>query len=348
MPLGSMIGSGQGVADWDSIRRIVERLSVPIVVSRYRYAIRRGAGDGSGCIGLPDQHRDLARRRPGANGDGDARRSSPSNTVLSRRMPRAICDSVEPVDRGRAGWLIQPRARSGASGRRAISDVAIVGGGIIGCSIAYYLSLRRPRSLFLEREHLAAGASVVAAGMLAPQVEAAFDDPFFDLNAARSGRARTAGRDPPRGVGLDVEYPAAPGWCASRRMRRSGVRAFAPRFAGRWAWSRGKWIEPGDLGGRIRSSAVSSDGCWLGVSASGRRTGAGTTLVQALAAAAVKRGARFVEGAWVGGFLYIGRSSRRRANASRTDRSRHDCPRRGRREWGPWARRWRRICRSRR
>jgi thiazole synthase len=32
MPLGSMIGSGQGVQDWDAIRRIVERLSVPVVV----------------------------------------------------------------------------------------------------------------------------------------------------------------------------------------------------------------------------------------------------------------------------------------------------------------------------
>jgi thiazole synthase len=32
MPLGSMIGSGQGVTDWESIRRIVERVSVPVVV----------------------------------------------------------------------------------------------------------------------------------------------------------------------------------------------------------------------------------------------------------------------------------------------------------------------------
>lgn len=32
MPLGSMIGSGQGVNDWDGIRRIVERVTVPVVV----------------------------------------------------------------------------------------------------------------------------------------------------------------------------------------------------------------------------------------------------------------------------------------------------------------------------
>ena len=32
MPLGSMIGSGQGVQDWDGVRRIAERVSVPVVV----------------------------------------------------------------------------------------------------------------------------------------------------------------------------------------------------------------------------------------------------------------------------------------------------------------------------
>src|SRR5919204_5329487 len=32
MPLGSMIGSGQGVQDWDGVRRVVERVSVPVVV----------------------------------------------------------------------------------------------------------------------------------------------------------------------------------------------------------------------------------------------------------------------------------------------------------------------------
>jgi thiazole synthase len=31
MPLGSMIGSGQGIQDWEGIRRIAERVSVPVV-----------------------------------------------------------------------------------------------------------------------------------------------------------------------------------------------------------------------------------------------------------------------------------------------------------------------------
>lgn len=32
MPLGSMIGSGQGLTDWDGVRRIAERVRVPVVV----------------------------------------------------------------------------------------------------------------------------------------------------------------------------------------------------------------------------------------------------------------------------------------------------------------------------
>jgi thiazole synthase len=32
MPLGSMIGSGQGLQDWDGVRRIAERVEVPVVV----------------------------------------------------------------------------------------------------------------------------------------------------------------------------------------------------------------------------------------------------------------------------------------------------------------------------
>src|ERR671931_71328 len=84
-------------------------------------------------------------------------------------------------------------------------DVVIVGGGVIGCASAYHLSLAGVGVLLLERERLAAGASGVAAGMLAPQAEAAHDDAFFAL--ALCGRAEhlplaTMLLDD---VGLDVE-----------------------------------------------------------------------------------------------------------------------------------------------
>src|SRR5450631_10597 len=88
------------------------------------------------------------------------------------------------------------------------ADVVVVGGGVIGCSIAYFLARAGARVTLLERSHLAAGASGVAAGMLAPQVEAPFADPFFEL--ALLGRAEHAGLAAGLldEVGLDVEYRA--------------------------------------------------------------------------------------------------------------------------------------------
>jgi glycine oxidase len=48
------------------------------------------------------------------------------------------------------------------------TDVVILGGGVIGCSIAYYLSKADVQVSVLEREEIAAEASSAAAGLLAP------------------------------------------------------------------------------------------------------------------------------------------------------------------------------------
>jgi glycine oxidase len=66
------------------------------------------------------------------------------------------------------------------------SDVVIIGGGVIGLTIARALALRGVRDIsLLERGGLGKEASFAAAGMLAPQVEADSADDFFKL-AARS------------------------------------------------------------------------------------------------------------------------------------------------------------------
>src|SRR2546421_629155 len=110
-------------------------------------------------------------------------------------------------------------------------DVVIVGGGVIGCSVAYHLSLAGVGVLLLERERLAAGASGVAAGMLAPQAEASHDDAFFAL--ALCGRAEhlplaTTLLDD---VGLDVECRMSGILRVARRARcrSSGTRRPARR-----------------------------------------------------------------------------------------------------------------------
>jgi glycine oxidase len=48
------------------------------------------------------------------------------------------------------------------------TDVAIIGGGVIGCSIAYHLSKAGVQASVIEREEIATEASRAAAGLLAP------------------------------------------------------------------------------------------------------------------------------------------------------------------------------------
>jgi glycine oxidase len=69
---------------------------------------------------------------------------------------------------------------------QASADVVVIGGGVIGLTIARSLALRGVREVCLiERAGLGTEASFAAAGMLLPQVEAATKDDFFTL-ACRS------------------------------------------------------------------------------------------------------------------------------------------------------------------
>ena len=91
MPLGSMIGSGQGVVDWDGVRRIVERVQVPVVVD---------AG-----IGSPS---DAAQ---GMEAGADA---CLINTAISRANdpPRMAAAMRHAVMAGRLGYLAGRMLRS--------------------------------------------------------------------------------------------------------------------------------------------------------------------------------------------------------------------------------------------
>lgn len=66
-------------------------------------------------------------------------------------------------------------------------DVIIIGGGVNGCSIAYYLAGEGKSVLLLEREKLAGKASSAAAGMLGAQVEVREEGALFDI--AKESRA---------------------------------------------------------------------------------------------------------------------------------------------------------------
>ena len=177
-------------------------------------------------------------------------------------------------------------------------DVIIVGGGVIGCSIAYHLTLAGSSVRLIERDRLASGASGVAAGMLAPQVEAHYDDPFFDLCLRGRDEHVDLAEDLKDGVGLDVE------------RRTTGVFRLALDEAERvelkrqmqWQVKRGlraEWFEPHELGALepLLSGAAGrllAGGLWFPDEAQVHSP----RLVAALAAASVQRKAVLSEGVW--------------------------------------------------
>jgi len=66
-------------------------------------------------------------------------------------------------------------------------DAIIVGGGVIGSAIAYYMSARGMKVILLERDRVGSQATIAAAGMLAAQAEITEAGPMFDF--ARASRA---------------------------------------------------------------------------------------------------------------------------------------------------------------
>ncbi|MCE9670444.1 glycine oxidase ThiO [Myxococcus stipitatus] len=87
-----------------------------------------------------------------------------------------------------------------------VSDVIVVGGGIMGCGIALRLRQAGARVTILERAIPGAEASSAAAGMLAPQMEADGPGPFLDL-CLRSRGLYPAFADELRELtGVDVAY----------------------------------------------------------------------------------------------------------------------------------------------
>lgn len=88
-------------------------------------------------------------------------------------------------------------------------DLLVIGGGLIGCSIAWQSARRGMSVLVVERGDVGREATHAAGGMLAPLSEADHDDPFLQLCrqslALYSGFAQTLQQE----SGIDVEYWAA-------------------------------------------------------------------------------------------------------------------------------------------
>jgi glycine oxidase len=181
-----------------------------------------------------------------------------------------------------------------------MTDVIIVGGGAIGCAIAYYLTQAGVAVTILEREEIGAEASGASAGILASVDESLEPGPLLNLCVAslqlHSSLADALGQE----TGIDVEY------------RRSGLlrvaltdedakelRALVERHA---SWGLMEWVSPEALRGLEQPLAAARGGLFSPhlPQVNAHR------LTQALAQAAVARGADLRQGVVVRGFVTNG------------------------------------------
>ena len=86
------------------------------------------------------------------------------------------------------------------------TDVAIIGGGVIGCSIAYQLSKAGVQVSVIEREEIAAEASSAAAGLLAPDLVLTGPKTVADLFLASWSMTAEIITEIEAASGVQVEY----------------------------------------------------------------------------------------------------------------------------------------------
>jgi glycine oxidase len=101
---------------------------------------------------------------------------------------------------------VKSAATTSGGASRATADVAIVGGGVIGCALARELAIRGVCVTVIERAEPGAEASGAAAGLLSPQVDAVLPGPFFDLGVESRSLYPNWTRELFEETGMDVGY----------------------------------------------------------------------------------------------------------------------------------------------
>jgi glycine oxidase len=85
-------------------------------------------------------------------------------------------------------------------------DVIVVGGGVIGCTIAWRLAQAGSKVTIFERGRVGCEASRAAAGMLSPQAECHSQEPFFDLCLRSRAMYRGFADELKDATDIDIEY----------------------------------------------------------------------------------------------------------------------------------------------
>src|ERR671932_2896336 len=93
--------------------------------------------------------------------------------------------------------------------RRTAYDVVVVGAGVIGLACAWRIAQRGMSVLVVERDEPGAGASGVAAGMLAPVTEAEFgEQALLALNRESAALWPAFAAELAERSGIDTRYRA--------------------------------------------------------------------------------------------------------------------------------------------
>ena len=171
----------------------------------------------------------------------------------------------------------------------------VIGGGIIGCSVAWRLAAEGVVTTVLERGRVGQEASWAAAGMIAPQAEADGPGPFFDFCMKARDAFETIVDRLVRDSGVDPEYD------------RAGILYVAldeterAQLEGRAKWQRAAGAPVEELTGAEarRVEPMLSPETVYAIHMPTNRRADNRKLTQAYAAAARKAGAEFVEGARV-------------------------------------------------
>ena len=114
------------------------------------------------------------------------------------------------------------------------ADVVIVGGGLIGCTLAAELAGRRVSVIVVDRAEPGSEASGAAAGMLSPQADAAEPSPLFDLALESRELLPEWSRQALEETGIDIGFRRI----GILRVSRSGVEPSEPNSTG-WQRARG-------------------------------------------------------------------------------------------------------------
>lgn len=118
-------------------------------------------------------------------------------------------------------------------------DVLIVGGGVIGLSIAYYLSKKKVQVTLLEKGRVGKEASSAAAGMLGAQVESEFPGPMVELCLKSRKMFPVLSQELKEKTGLDIEWDGS----GLLRLAVDSVEAEELKKRAKWQRKQGEAVE---------------------------------------------------------------------------------------------------------